>query len=304
MTLIIEDGSGVHGANSGVSIAFVTAYLTARGRETENGWSTAAAGLQEGACIEATDYVENKHRHNFKGSKQYRDLSVARAALTLTAQPLAAETVVVGSLTYTFEATLTSAGDVLIGASTSESIDNLIKAINSDGAASGVTHHASTVENTEAGAQSFFGDAMLAFAKTGGTPGNAVASTTTITGALWSFATLNGGGDPVRAQPLSFPRIGLVDGDGIQINGMPERYLQALAEYAVRSVSTTTTLAPDPTVDSIGGTITSIREKVGPIETATVYSEGTANSGTLPAYPAADRLLRDFVRAGGRTVRG
>lgn len=303
MAVIVENGTGVAGANSFVTVAFVTAYLTARNRQTENGWAGSGAE-EDAAVIEATDYIEARFSQLFKGAKEYEDLRVARATLELTAQPSAGDTVVIGAVTYSFEGSLGGANDVLIGANTSESVDNLIDAVNANPATAGTVFHASTVENDDAGAQAFFGDTLLAFAKVSGTPGNAVTTTTTITGATWNFATLNGGGDRPYPQPLSFPRDGLFDRDGIQVFGMPEKLKQATAEYAVRARAAAATLAPDPTADSLGGTVTRLKEKIGPIETDTEYLPGTVGSGSLPAYPAADRLLRDFVTSGGRVVRG
>jgi len=59
MTLILENGSGVIGANSYADAAYVLAYLTDRGREAENLWSTSDTAAQETFIIQATDYVEN-----------------------------------------------------------------------------------------------------------------------------------------------------------------------------------------------------------------------------------------------------
>ncbi len=297
MTLIVENGTGVIGANSFVSTAFVTTYLTDRNRVTENTWSTAGATAQDAACIAATDHIENASRNRFKGNKQYSDLSVARSTLDVPATPLAAEIVTVGSQVYTFVATLGSAGDVLIGANASESIDNLVDAINANPSTAGTAFHSSTVVNADAAAQTFTDDTMLAFALVSGTPGNGIVTTTNVTGASWNFATLNGGSDIVRPQPLSFPRISLQDRDGIAIIGMPERLKFATAEYAVRS--RLKILAPDPTRDALGGNVIRLSKKVGPISKDITYQSGTANSGTLPSYPAADRLLTEYLSAQG-----
>ena len=303
MALLVENGSGVFGANSYIDAAYVTAYLAERNRAGEGGWATGSPGAEESAaCIAGTDYIENRFRDLFLGQKEHRSISVARATWSPTAQPGGSETVTIGATVYTFVASLSGAADVLIGSSLSASIDNLVDAINANAATAGVAFSAALSANASASAQTFIDDALVTLARTTGTPGNAVAVSTTVTGASWNAATLIGGSDIPRPQPLSFPRVGLYDRDGIRIYGIPERLKFASAEYAVRARAAT--LAPDPTVDALGGTVTSLREKVGPIETETAYLAGSANSGALPAYPAADRLLAEFLGRRGGVIRG
>lgn len=103
-----------------------------------------------------------------------------------------------------------------------------------------------------------------------------------------------------EAQALSFPRVGLRDRDGYKVEGVPIRLKQAISEYALRAVDTT--LLPDPTVADSGRPIVETSEKVGPIEETTRYQEGGAQQ-TLRPYPAADRMLSDYVFPGGRTFR-
>lgn len=97
-------------------------------------------------------------------------------------------------------------------------------------------------------------------------------------------------------QPLSFPRAGLYDRAGQPVEGIPDNLKRATAEYALRALSAA--LMPDPTVNATG-VVTGTREKVGPIETETSYS-GFMQNGRLRAYPAADRLLAQYVAGGGR----
>lgn len=301
MALVKENGSGVSSANSYANVADVTAYLTNRNRQTENGWDAATTAVKEAACIAATDYIENKFGRAFRGVKQYSDVSLARSTVEFTAQPTDGEIVTIGAQVYTFRGAIAVADDVLIGANLSASIDNLVGAITADANLAGTGFGTGTVANADASAQGFYDDAMLAFALDTGTAGNAVATTTDVTGATWNFATLTGGSDRSRPQPLAFPRSGLVDRDGVLVIGMPDDLLAAASEYAVRSSSST--LAPDPTADALGGSVTSIKEKVGPIETATTYLPGSAGSGALPAYPAADRLLSQYTRSSGGAIR-
>ncbi len=296
MALIVENGTGVFGANSYGLASEVTTYLTDRNRATENGWTSPEGAEEDAACIEATDYIEQRWRLLFKGVPRWPDLSVARASLTFTGQPTATETVTIGSQVYTFQSSLSSSGDVLIGASVSASIDNLVDAVTANPTNAGTTYHASTPVNADATAHNFDGDILLALAKAEGTPGNAVVSTDTVANASWNFATLVGGSDLAYPQPLSFPRTGLVDRHGIAYLGVPTLVKNAWAEYAVRARLSTTTLAPDPTVDALGGVVAEKFEKVGPIEERTRYVEGSTSGGRLPAYPAADRFLADLVK--------
>ena len=285
MTMIVEDGTGVSGANAYMTIAEVTAYLTDRARETENSWSTSDAAVQQGAIIAATDFIDRRWGLRFKGRKEFTDISAARGTLTFTANPLTTETVVVGGTTFTFDAGVT------IGADTAESIDNLVAAINA--ALSGTVTATASV-----------GDTMLLVANEKGTPGNDITTTTTVTGGSWSSATLLGGGDVLEPQPLEFPRVYLYDQSGQLVAGIPAKLKQATAEYAVRAVSTSITLMPDPTYDDSGKAITRKREKVGPIETDLQFEAGGSASNILRAYPTADRLLSEYVTSGGGVMRG
>lgn len=68
MAFTLEDGTGVAAANAYVAEATVTTYLTDRGRETENGWSTLTTAQQQQAIVKATDYVEKRFRGRWKGA--------------------------------------------------------------------------------------------------------------------------------------------------------------------------------------------------------------------------------------------
>jgi len=285
MTMIIEDGTGVSGANAYTTEAEVDTYLTDRNREAENLWSTAATAAKEAAIIAATDFIEQRWGQRFIGRKEFIDISTARATLTFTANPLTTETVVINGTTFTFDS------GVAIGADTEESIDNLVTAI-------AASLSATVTATAEAG------DTMLLESVVTGTPGNDITTVTTVTGGSWSSTTLVGGSDVAIPQPLSFPRINLVDRDGQYVYGIPAKLKQATAEYAVRAVSTSTNLMPDPTYDDTGKAVVRKKEKVGPIETDTQYEEGGAASNIIRVYPAADRLLSEYITPGGGVIRG
>lgn len=86
--------------------------------------------------------------------------SFGTGILTLSANVSDTDTVTTGTKVYTFQTVLTNTdGNVLIGASASDSIDNLIAAINL-GAGSGTTYAASTSANTFMAAAVGTGDTM------------------------------------------------------------------------------------------------------------------------------------------------
>lgn len=97
---------------------------------------------------------------------------------------------------------------------------------------------------------------------------------------------------PDVPQALSFPRTG-IGSDGV----VPQDVQKAVAEYALRALSGT--LAPDPVV-TVGPAVESVRQKVGPIETETRYGNaGSVSSVEFKPYPAADLLLRPYLRGAG-----
>lgn len=286
MTILIEDGSGVQGANSYASIAEITAYLTDRGRQAENSWDTAGTPAQEAAAIAATDFIENRFSLRFKGVRKWRNIAEARTLLTFTAQPLDTETVVLGATTYTFKTTpVTPNTDVQIGDSLAESILNLALSIEAI--------------NTEVNGFAFFGDTLFVAALVAGTAGNGIATTTTVTDATFSFATTRGGNDTSESQPLSFPRANLFSREGNVILNIPARLKQAVSEYATRALLGV--LQNDVVPDTSGRVTTATKVKVGPIETETKFQEST--SVQIAIYPAADSLLAGYLNPSGGVMR-
>jgi hypothetical protein len=115
--------------------------------------------------------------------------------LTLTGQPLDTETVTIGAKVYTFQTALTDVnGNVLIGASASDSLDNLIAAIGL-GAGAGTLYATSMTVNTDVSAAAGAGDTMDVTALLAGVAGDAIASTQTLTNGTWGGGTLSGGVD-------------------------------------------------------------------------------------------------------------
>lgn len=119
----------------------------------------------------------------------------ATGILTLTGQPLDTETVTIDTKIYTFQTVLTNVnGNVLIGASASDSIDNLVNAIIL-GPGAGSEYAALTILHPTAMAAAGAGDTMDTSARLAGTLGNSIATTETLTNGSWAAVTLLGGID-------------------------------------------------------------------------------------------------------------
>jgi len=122
----------------------------------------------------------------------------ASGILTLSANVAPGDTVTTGTKTYTFQTVLTNVdGNVLIGGSASDSLDNLIAAINL-GAGSGTLYAAATTANGFVSALAGALDTMDVTALLGGTVGNVIATTEVSATATWGFATLTGGVGDVK----------------------------------------------------------------------------------------------------------
>lgn len=296
MAFIVETGSGTPGANAYAAVAFVTAYLTDRGRETENSWSTSTTAEQQESIVEATDYIEKRWGLRFKGQKAQSliDGRTASGTLTFSGLPLDTETVVVGLKTYRFAASLEEENDVLIGADIAACVANLVEAINSGGGDGSVVH-VNTLPNYEALAVDSSPD-LAVYARTKGENGNLIAFSETITNASITGSGFLTDGLDEAEQPLAFPRRGLYTRDGREVIGIPLKLKQATAEYAVRALASATVLAPDPAVDTTLVPVVRARDKVGALETEREYATGGIPKLTKP-YPAADMLLSEYVTA-------
>lgn len=127
----------------------------------------------------------------------------AFGTLTVTGNAVAAETVVVGGVTYTWRASVTTtANEVLVGASAAASLQNLKDAINLTGTTA--QYGSLTVVNPTVGAGAITATTLVIYAKTGGTAGNSLASTETMTNASYGGATLAGGAAATTLLPLGF----------------------------------------------------------------------------------------------------
>ncbi len=305
MALLLETGSGVRGSNSYIIPVFVTAYLKERGREAENNWNGIGGTLQAAACIAGSDYIDTRWGRRFMGSREFSfNLAKAQAQFSLAGLPIAAETLTIGSKTYTFVAALTTLGadEIVIGTDAADMVDNIIAAINS-AIGEGVVYSDLLQSNSSAEAQEVKGvpTSILLTVLNGGASGNDTPLLETATNLTLDTPTFVNGLDG-GSQPMEFPRRSLFDQDGRRVLGIPQNLKFAAAEYAVRAALAQ--LFTDPTVDATGRVVTEKFEKVGPIEERTKYQDSSTLSQIIKPYPAADRLLQDYVLPPGRVFRG
>lgn len=306
MTLIVETGSGLRISNSYVTVSFVLAYLTERDRETENSFDTSTTAEQEAAVIAATDYIDSRWGKRFKGTRNtFFGGATAQALINFTGIPVADETFTLGTTVYIWKAALTTlaADEVIIGADADESATNLIAAINGDSTGVGVTFSKNLPANDAATAalEESSTTSILLTVRIPGESGNDTPLAETMSNFDLTTATFVNGADR-SAQALEFPRLALFDENGLRVLGVPLKLKQSCAEYAVRSIGAL--LYQDPTVDATGRTVTEKFEKIGPIEERTKFEEGGSLSQLIKPYPAADRLLAEFVFPAGRAFRG
>lgn len=126
----------------------------------------------------------------------------AVATLTLAGNAIAAETVVIGAVTYTWRASVaTTANEVLVGATASASLDNLKAAIGLE-AGAGTLYGSATVIHPTVEVVNKTATTLVLAAKTGGTGGNALASTETMTQGSFGGATFSGGSAATGVSPM------------------------------------------------------------------------------------------------------
>ena len=118
---------------------------------------------------------------------------------TLTGTTISAtNTVVIDGITYTFIAALSTgpivANEILLGAADTDSLDNLIAAING-AAGEGVLYSVGTTPQTLVSARPGAGDTMIVDALTRGVAGDAITTTDTLAAGGWAGGTLASGVD-------------------------------------------------------------------------------------------------------------
>ena len=289
MPLTVERGFSSPVANGYISSGFLTAYLEERNRSTENGYDTASSVARDAAIIAATSYIDTRWGARLRG---IRKKSMPATAAVGIVEFMAAtnvvenDTITIEDTTYTFKSSPATVNEVELGNSVLLSLENFVNIVNEQN----LLLSATKVKNQ-----------------------TVVRLTTLQTGAHGNYFSLasnsNGltttpfsGGADGGSQPLEFPRFGLYDSSGRTVEGIPTKLCQATAEYAIRALNGQ--LYTDPTVSVSGRSVRESYAKIGPIEERTVYEAGGAVSSPIKPYPAADRLLAEYLTPGGRAIRG
>lgn len=183
---------------------------------------------------------------------------LATGTLTLSGQPGNGETVVIRNRTYTFETAFSDTADyVLIGATASDSIDNLIAAIN-NAAGEGTTYGTGTVVHADVTAAAGAGDTMDITAKTAGFNGLYVNTSDTLASGSWGDTTMSHDGGSLLAElDIRDKYDGDIGSDGSRLNlSATDFRIRSRAGTVYHALTTGTTnlwLNSDNRVDALVG---------------------------------------------------
>jgi hypothetical protein len=135
----------------------------------------------------------------------------ATGVLTFTLNAADTETVTIGTTVYTFQTALVdSPNNVLIGATASDSLDNLIAAINA-AAGAGTLYGTGTIAHPDVSAAAGAGDTMDVTALVTGEAANSIVTTEGLTNGSWGGGNLAGG---VEGNTVDITTHGLATTDG------------------------------------------------------------------------------------------
>jgi hypothetical protein len=137
-----------------------------------------------------------KHLNNLQAFVLFHNnrLSAASTTLTASANPANGDTVTLGTKVYTFQTVLTNVdGNVKLGATAALTLQNLFCAVNLNGGVPGTDYAAAMTQHPTVYAETLTPTVIRVRAKTGGTAGNAIASTKTGTALAFGGATLSNG---------------------------------------------------------------------------------------------------------------
>lgn len=130
----------------------------------------------------------------FFGTDDIADHAVATLTIAGAQNAVAAETVTIGAVTYTWRAAPTTvANEVKVGADGAASLDNLKAAINLEAGSGSLYGSGTAVHPTVVAVRKPTTLSLLLAAKTGGTGGNSLASTETMTQGSFGGGTFSGG---------------------------------------------------------------------------------------------------------------
>jgi hypothetical protein len=178
----------------------------------------------------------------------------AGETLTLTANVANTETVTIDGKTYTFQTVLTDVdGNVLIGATASDSLDNLIAAINL-GAGAGSLYAASTTAHPSYTASAGAGDTMDIASTHGGTHHNGESVTEGLANGAWGAAVTSGGaGDLAILGAGELPGNTTAAVGGVTTLGTVVAYEAAFASHSLAEVTGSHALKPKNLLEIVDG---------------------------------------------------
>jgi len=130
----------------------------------------------------------------------------AEGIFTFEAVPLVGETMTIGAQTYTWASPVGAANTVLVGTTISDSIDNIIAAVNGE-PGEGTLYGTGTLPNTSAAASPFVSPQFLFRAVATGAAGNSVATTETMANGFFRDTTLTGGQDIPAPSAFAIERL-------------------------------------------------------------------------------------------------
>lgn len=215
----------------------------------------------------------------------------AVATLTLAGNAVANETVTIAGKVYTWKASpTTTANEVKVGATASDSLDNLIAAVNG-GTGSGTLYGSATVAHTTISAAAGSGDTAVFTALTKGTGGNAYASTETMTNGSFGGATFASGADATATEFVDALVIAInAAGIGWRATELASNYV-FVQEADAKGVDTTTAFTETlsgsnnawaATTAEVGNGAPSANEAVVMISRVPTAAEVTAQNMAFP----------------------
>jgi phosphatidylserine decarboxylase len=193
--------------------------------------------------------IDTSNRPLVEFQQETTPLSAATGTLIAVGALTNTETVVVDGKTYTIQSSLTdSDGNVLQGATVSDTLNNLVAAITL-GPGKGTLYAVSTTLHPTVLAARGAGDTMVVTAKTLGTSGNSITTTETTVNASWGGATLSGGAGTTTTQAAVTPGVGYpVVGENVLVHTQMKWDTSNFVD-GVRHVSLVTNEARVPDID-------------------------------------------------------
>jgi len=223
--------------------------------------------------------------------------AAATGVLTLSANVSNGDQVLIDAKTYTFETFPTNVdGNVLIGATASDSIDNLIAAITL-GAGAGSLYAAAMTLHPTVTAAAGAGDTMDATAKLSGTAGNTIATTETSATASWATATLLGGaGDIVILGTGELPSQTTAAVGAVTTLGTVVATATTFGTHGLDEVAGTTAIGPKNLMEIVDGSTRDPILSGGNKVYALLQGESGLTDGTTITDATTTRVQLSFVK--------